>query len=140
MNTPEKLDLIRALCERTDLSLAGRQAFRQAHPDAPPEMTDTAAFHVYTDGVGAAIDWLADAERFLRDPTRPLDYGCTWHLIYHLYNWLQFTALLPVGRTGLLGKLAEIRKSLDEGDTESAKEELSDLESLFGDRAPPNIA
>jgi hypothetical protein len=111
MTDGEKLDLIRALLSRADLSQAGRYAFRQSHSDAPPEMIDTAAFHVYGDGVGAALDWLVAAEQFLRDPSRPLDYGATWHLIYHLYNWLQFPALLPVGRAGVLERLAEASNS-----------------------------
>jgi hypothetical protein len=61
-------------------------------------MVEAAVFHVFRGGVGATLDWLAAAELFLRDPAAGFDHGATWHAVYHLYNWQQFQALLPVGR------------------------------------------
>ena len=39
---------------------------------------------------------IAAIERFIRDPTGGLDYGAVSHVVYHLYNWQQFQALLPL--------------------------------------------
>src|SRR5262245_17526510 len=93
--TSETWSLVEALRGRSDLAHVGRAALVQAFPEAPPAMLDTAAFHLFTDGCGAAAEWLATLERFLRQPDEGLDFGATWHLLYHLYNWLQVEALLP---------------------------------------------
>jgi hypothetical protein len=95
---PETWDSIQALLGRTNVAETAASAFRRAYPDAPPHMIDAAVHHVFRDGVGAALDWVAAAERFLRDPSQELDYGATWHVVYHLYNWQQFQALLPANR------------------------------------------
>jgi hypothetical protein len=103
-------------------------------------MIDAAAFHVFRDGVGAALEWVAASERFLRDPSLKLDPGATWHVVYHLYNWQQFEALLPVGREGVLRRLEDVQVLLSEGDSEAASTVLKELAEMFrGDVQPPTI-
>lgn len=89
-NTPEALsreqrwELVRSLLQRGNLRQEAKRALRQAYPNAPEAMLDTAVFHTYGDGIGAAIDWLVDLELFLREPARQLPEGTTYHLLYHL--------------------------------------------------------
>jgi hypothetical protein len=136
----ETLELVHALIGRGEIWEAATIAFRRAYPDAPPHMIEAAVFHVFRDGVGAALDWVAGAERFLRDPSAGFDYGATWHVIYHLYNWLQVEALLPVGRNGVLDRLNDIKQLLAENDPQAAMETVKELEKLFrGDVQPPAI-
>jgi hypothetical protein len=136
----ETRDLVNALIGRTEMIAAAKEAFHKAYPDAPQHMIEAAVFHVFSDGVWAALDWVAAAERFLRDPSHGLDNAATCHLLYHLYNWQQFEALLPTGRGGLLDRLNDIKHFLDEGDDKAAREVLKQLEKMFtGDLTPPQI-
>jgi hypothetical protein len=137
----EAIALMSALLARPDARSAAVEAFRRAYPDAPEAMIITAAFHVATDGIGAAVDWLAAVERFLQNPEAGLDYGATWHLLYHLYNWQQFEALLPIGREGLRERLNDVRTLLESEDDKVAAlrvvKEL--LTSIDGDVTPPKF-
>ena len=136
----ETLELIRALLARSEVIECASAAFRQKYPDAPSQMIEAAVFHVFRDGVGAALDWVAASERFLRNPDKGLDYGATWHAIYHLYNWTQFEALLPIGRAGVLERLADIKFFLSESDTVAAAGVVKQLEELFrGNVSPPVV-
>ena len=136
----ETREMVNALLARTDLVAVATDSFRRAYPDAPQHMIEAAVFHVFRDGVGAAMEWVAAVERFLRDPSHGLDYGATWHLVYHLYNWQQFEALLPIGREGVLERLKDMRLFLDEGDPEAAQAVIKQLEEMFsGDVAPPAV-
>ena len=138
--SPETLDLVHALLGRTELVQAATAAFRSAYPDAPPHMIDTAVFHVFRDGVGAALEWVAAAERFLREPNAGFDYGATWHAVYHLYNWQQFQALLPIGREGMLDRLSDLKLFLSENNPKAAAEVVKQLEELIrGDVQPPGV-
>jgi hypothetical protein len=138
--SPETLDLVRALLDREDTAGAAAAAFRAAYPDSPQSMIEAAIFHVYRDGIGAALEWVAAAERFLRSPDEGVDYGATWHVVYHLYNWLQLQAVLPIGRAGVLERLSDLRLFLTEGDTKAATRVIAQLEELFrGDVEPPNV-
>src|SRR5947208_1039480 len=94
---------------RAEVVEAATAGFRTAYPDAPPHMIEAGVYHVFRDGVGDALEWVAAAEQFLRDPGEGFDYGKTWHVVYHLYNWLQFQALLPIGREGVLDRLSDIQ-------------------------------
>ena len=97
-------------------------------------------YHVFRDGVGAALDWVAAAERFLRDPVGGLDHGATWHAVYHLYNWQQFQALLPIGREGMLDRLSDLKLFLSENNPKAAAEVVKQLEELIrGDVQPPGV-
>jgi hypothetical protein len=138
--SPETLELVRALLGRAGVAEAAAAAFRKAYPDAPTHMIESAVYHVFRDGVAAALDWVAAAERFLRDPAGGFDYGATWHAVYHLYNWQQFQALLPIGREGVLERLADLKLFLSEGSTEAAVGVVKQLEELFrGDVQPPGV-
>jgi hypothetical protein len=104
-------------------------------------MLDTAVFHVFTDGVAAAAEWLAALERFLRDPSQGLDDGATCHLLYDLYNWQQFQVLLPAGREGVLELLGDAKQFLAEEDPQAVRRVLDSLEEMFrGGLQPPDLA
>jgi hypothetical protein len=138
--TPEAWELVNALLRRSDVGTAARAAFRRAYPDAPEHMVDAAVFHVYGDGVGAALNWVAATERFLRKPEAGLNHGATSHVVYHLYNWLQFEAVLPIGREGVLERLEDLKLFLRENDPKAAEGVVKQLEELFrGDVAPPGV-
>lgn len=136
----ETLDLVQALLQRTEVCDPAAAAFRQAYPNAPTKMIEAAVFHVYQDGVGAALDWVAAAERFLRDPSSGFNSGATWHAVYHLYNWQQFQALLPIGRDGVLERLADLKHFLAENDSEAAVAVVKQLDEMFrGGVHPPAV-
>lgn len=103
-------------------------------------MIDTATFHVCVDGIDAALVWLASIEQFLQNSKDGLDYGATWHLLYHLYNWQQFDALLPLGKSGIAEHLKDIKTFLDEENDIAAKETIDHLmKCLEGDLPSPGI-
>jgi hypothetical protein len=138
--TPETLELVTALVRRHDLTETAHAAFREAFPNAPSDMIDTATFHVAVEGAGVAWDWLADIERFLRQPNKGLDYGVTWHLLYHLYNWQQFERLLPDGRAGMLKWVEQAKEFLAENDTAAVAAALKQLEEMLeGGLQPPSF-
>lgn len=140
MSRAQRWELVRSLLQRDNLSNEAMQALRQAYPHAPKEMLKTAVFHTYRDGIEAALDWLVDLELFLREPGRELDIGTTYHLLYHLYNWYQFHALLPDGRTGVLERLQEIKELVADGDIDSVLAIVEEIEAMFeGNREQPNI-
>ncbi|MBN3874153.1 hypothetical protein [Nostoc sp. JL33] len=127
----QRWEIIRTLLQRSNLSSQAKQAFRQAYPNAPEEMLKTAVFHTYVDGIEAVIDWLVDLELFLREPSHQLDIGVTYHLLYHLYNWYQFNALLPDGKAGVLERLKEIKDLPSDGDIKAILTAVEELESMF---------
>jgi hypothetical protein len=124
---PETMQLIHALLARKDLRGRAKEAFQKAYPEAPPDMVGSAVFHVYVDGIEAALEWVAATEQFLQDPSKGIDYGATFHLLYHLYNWQQFQALLPNGRTGVLALLNDAKEGLEENDPEFALKTIKNL-------------
>ena len=65
--------------------------------------------------------------------------GATAHVVYHLYNWKLFEALLPIGRAGILERLSDIKLFLSERDTEAAAGVVRQLEKLFGGSSQPPI-
>ncbi|MCC5645788.1 hypothetical protein LC607_23180 [Nostoc sp. CHAB 5824] len=136
-NTPKQFsreqrwEIVRTLLQRSNLSSEAKQAFRQAYPNAPEKMLKTAVFHTYVDGIEAAIDWLVDLELFLREPSHQLDIAVTYHLLYHLYNWYRFNALLPDGKAGVLERLKEIKELASDGDIEAIFAAVEELESMF---------
>ncbi len=136
----ESVRLMQALLARPDAAAVAAGAFRKAYPDAPQAMIDAAVFHVVIDGVEATVDWLAAVERFIRDPSEGLDFGAVWHVVYHLYNWLQFEALMPMGATGLKEHLGDVKHFIEEDDKEAALDVLKRLVSAIeGDAGPPGI-
>lgn len=139
-STQQKLEVIKALVERDNIRSAALKAFKVAYPHAPEKMISTAIFHVYTDGIHAALDWLVDVELFLQNPEHTLDHGVTYHLIYHLYNWLQFTAILPETNESLLEKILDVKAALEEDDREGAINILEELKERFdGDLYAPDF-
>lgn len=128
----QQWELVRSLLDRDDLANTARLAFQEAYPTAPEVMISTAVFHTYVDGIGAALDWLVGLELFLRTPGEEASMDKTYHLLYHLYNWYQFNALLPDGKTGVLEQLQEIKELVRDGDTNSVIAALEGLEEMFG--------
>jgi hypothetical protein len=135
----ETMELVNALIGRSQVVDDATSAFRRAYPDAPQHMIETAVFHVFVDGIGAALEWVAAAERFIRNPGAGFDSGATSHVVYHLYNWKLFEVLLPIGRAGILERLTDIKLLLSERDTEAAAGVVRQLEELFGGGSQPPI-
>ena len=136
----ERRKLALALLARPKRDVQGLEAFRKAHPNAPEEMIRTAAFHLYVDGPDAAVDFLADAELFLRDPAHEMSLGPAWELLYHVYNWLQFQELLPSSRQDVLDLLAELKQFVAEDDRAAIVRTAEELEDVLGgSRTPPDF-
>ena len=75
-------------------------------------MTSIASFHIYIDGIDAALDWLASAELFLHTFNDWQLYNETLHLLYHLYNYEQLCVLLSQETPRVLEALQEIKEAL----------------------------
>jgi len=131
LNPQQRRELALSLLDRSDVDVQAAKAFRRAYPTAPEEMIRTAVFHVYVDGPGAVIDWLADAELFLCDPNHKLSVGTTFHLLYHIYNWHQFRALLPIGTSEILQLLKELKETAADGELEAVQQSVGELEEIF---------
>jgi hypothetical protein len=140
MKRDEALRLIDSLLARPDAIYDARCAIAERFPDAPIEMIDTATFHLCVDGIDAALVWLATIEQFLQKPDNGLDYGATWHLLYHLYNWQQFEALLPLGKLGIAKHLEDVIALLDASNPDAAKQTIVHLiECIRGDLESPGF-
>jgi hypothetical protein len=138
---PESVALMQALLARPEVAAVAAAAFRRAHPNAPDAMINAAVFHVVSEGLQATVDWLASIEQFIRDPATGLDHGAVSHVLYHLYNWQQFQALLPLGRDGLLEQLDDIQHLIEsEDDPKSAVRVVKELRAaLDANLTPPSI-
>lgn len=132
LSREQRWELAYALLQRSDAPSDARRAFARKHPTAPQEMIDTATFHVYVDGPEAVLSWLADAELFLRDSNHELCQGVTAHLLYHVYNWHQFQALLPEGKPGVLERLDDLKQLAADGDLDAVQQVVEEIESLLG--------
>ncbi|MGB3533774.1 MAG: hypothetical protein WBA13_09675 [Microcoleaceae cyanobacterium] len=114
------------------------QAFQVAYPHAPEKMISTAVFHIYVDGIIAALDWLVEVEFFLQNPKPLLSHGITFHLIYHLYNWLQFEAIIPETNENLLEQISDVQAAIEDNDKDAALYLLEELKEKFeGNLNPP---
>jgi hypothetical protein len=140
MVSAETMELVHSLLQRTNLREAADAAFKKRYPDAPQHMIESATFHVFSDGIGAALEWVAGAEQFLRDPSKGLNSASTYHVLYHLYNWQQLEAILPAGRAGMLEWLDDLKHYLAEGDMEAAERARQQLEEMLqAGLRPPQI-
>jgi len=141
LSSQERRALALALLDRPDCASDGLTALRAKYPPSvPDEMVHTAAYHVYVDTPDAVVDFLADAELAIRDPSHKLDYGVVSHVLYHLYNWLQFDAILPEGTRDLLDLSTELKQHIADKDWEAVAQvadELGDI--LEGSRQPPDV-
>lgn len=106
-------------------------------------MIYSAAHHVYVDGCEAAIDFVAAAERFLRNPesSEPPDYGVTFHLLDHVYNWHMFQQLLPDAKPTLVALLKELNDAVAASDRDGVLRTTAEIEGIIlGHQNPPSIA
>jgi hypothetical protein len=140
LSDAQRWELARALLTRPQRIADGRAALRAKYPQAPEEMIRTATHHVYVDGPGAVVDFLAEAELAIRDPAHEIGFGTASELLYHVYNWLQFRALLPDGRADVLELVKQMRQAVEENDPEFIRATLEDLEQVVeGMRDLPDV-
>ncbi|MBK6779904.1 MAG: hypothetical protein IPG75_10070 [Gemmatimonadetes bacterium] len=140
LNSDERRAMALALLARPQRGKDGLAAFHRKYPLAPAEMICTAAHHVYVDGPDAVINFLADAELAIRDPQHEIDYGPTWEVLYHLYNWLQFRAILPDGTADVISLLKQLKQAVAEDDREFIVSTAQELENVLeGSRQPPDV-
>ena len=140
LSSDQRKELALALLARPQRAEDGLASLRLRFPSAPSSMVHTAAHHVYQDGPEAVIDFLADAELAIREADHDLDMGVTWELLYHLYNWLQFRAVLPQGKQDLVDLVAELKEFTKDKDWDAVAKTVQELEDLVeGDRTPPDV-
>jgi hypothetical protein len=139
----EKLKLVNWMfsLQSSDLSALALNRLASAFPTAPEAMLHTAEHHLFVDGKDAALDWIANLAKFLQSQDElPPDYGRDWDLLYHLYNWWQFRALLPEGKPQLLQHIREAREFIEEGSLDAALGSLKAIEeSLDGNLDCPQF-
>ncbi|HTD48358.1 MAG TPA: hypothetical protein VK881_13915 [bacterium] len=143
LSREQKLELARALFQRgSDAYTAAKAAFQKVYPTAPDEMIVPGLSHTYVEGVDAALDFIAGAEMFLRDPDDEwLGFGFTYELLYHAYNWHMFLILLPEGTGDLLKSVDDLKRSVETGvDQKTILKDIEDLrDQLTGHRGLPNL-
>lgn len=123
--------------ERVELA---RDAFRRKYPQATEPMISAAVFHLFTDGIAACVEWLADLERFLVDPEHKLCYGTSSHLLYHVYNWHQLESLMPHGTQMMHNLIDDIIVSAAENDLESVRRTAAEFKAILdGNDRPPTV-
>ena len=127
----QKLELIKTLFEREDIRKEASEAFIYKYPHASKEMVNTAIFHVYVDGMKSLLDWLVDIELFLQDSKHDLDEGLTYHVLYHLYNWLQFKTLLPDTTEDIVNKIDDIEMAIKDNEANVALDLLEELKDKY---------
>lgn len=136
----ERHELALALLARPRRIEEGRAALRSKYPRAPEEMISTATHHVYVEGPGAVVDFLAEAELAIRDPSHEIDFGTSWHLLHHIYNWLQFRALLPDGKSDIVDLLNQMQQAVAENDPEFILATVQELRDVVeGNRGAPDF-
>ena len=134
----EQLALIQALFARHDWTADGRALVKELYPSAPEPMVSTAAHHLYVDGAEALLRMLAALELSLRTRQLKVDEGVASELLYHVYNWQQFQALLPGGLGELHGFVDEALEFVEEGDLEAVRSHLKEIKDrLDGHRDIP---
>ncbi len=131
LSSDERLALARALLARPTRAADGRASLRRRYPSAPEAMIDSATHHVYVDGPEAVVDFLADAELAIRDPAHELDQGVAYHVLDHVYNWLQFRTLLPEAKTDMLALLDQIEEAVKDDDRDYLLASIAEFRRLL---------
>ena len=140
LSLSRRRELALALLSRSHADRDALAAFKRKYPSAPEKMLSTAVHHLYGDGPQAVIDFLADAELAIQNPSHEVGYGPASDILYHVYNWLQFRAILPEGKQLLLELLSQLEGAVKDDDRElilSTVEEFRDV--LEGSRQPPEM-
>ena len=137
----ERWALAAALMARPNLRMVGLEALKQTYPKAPEPILRTAVHHLYGDLPEALVDMLAVTELSLRSPGREVGYGAPYHAIDHLYNFLQFRALLPDGMAGMEALVAQLEELAIDGDLEGIKSTIAELRKrVDGNLTAPDVA
>ncbi|MDB9518153.1 hypothetical protein PN466_14475 [Roseofilum reptotaenium CS-1145] len=126
-----KMKIVQSLIERDDIRRDARESFKKAYPNAPECMTEVAIFHVYVDGIGATLDWLVAIENFLRNPDNLIPHSKSSHLLYHIYNWHQFLALLPEGYPKIVELVEDIKAYINDDEIDVALDSIEELEDVL---------
>ena len=140
MTSDDSRALLEALLERgSDRNELARDVFRRKYPEATDQMVSAAVFHLFTDGVDACVDWLADLERFLSDPNHQLCHGTSSHLLYHVYNWHQLESLMPHGKSAMHDLLDDILESVTDNDMDGIRSAANEFKAILeGHDVPPS--
>ena len=136
----QRRELALALLARPKRDSDGLEALRRRYPTVPDTMVRTASHHLYVDGPEAVMDFLADAELTIRDPHHDIDVGPSTELLYHVYNWVQFRAILPEGRQDLLDLVEELKEYVQDKDWQAMSKTVQELDDILqGTRSPPDV-
>ena len=133
----EKRELAEAILRRGDIRPAGLEVLRKRFPHAPEQMLGAAVYHLYVELPRALRDLLAQLELSLTKPENGLHSGVTSEVLYHLYNWLQFEALVPKGQQHLLDHVRDLKECLESKDLDGATKILADIEDHLGASVSP---
>ena len=136
----EQLALVQALFARPNWAGDGRGLVKELYPSASDPAVSTGAHHLFVDGPDALLRMLAALELSLRTRQLKVDHGVVWELLYHLYNWQQFEALLPGGSGELRQFVDEALQFIQDGEVEAARTHLEEMKDrLDGHRDVPSF-
>ncbi|MCZ7647912.1 MAG: hypothetical protein M5U26_22080 [Planctomycetota bacterium] len=135
-----RIELAIAYLRRPPDGERGLDALRRRFPNATEADLRTAHFHLYFELPEAMRDLLANLEESLRSNEEAPDHGRAFHVLYHLFNWIQFEALVPKGPEELKSLVEDVEVSIKEGDLDSAHSILKAIKDrLEGHELPPRI-
>ena len=137
LSQDQKVELALALLRRPERRSDGLKMLQQLYPKAPAEMLGTVCHHAFVDLPDGLLDLMAELELSLREPQPYFPVGIGVEALYHLYNLLQFSALLPEGKAGLEELVHQVKEWLEEGDIETALKRLEELEEKLSGAEPP---
>lgn len=128
MDLSKEVELLVSLFSRENLEDAFFTRLQAIYLHAPKEMLHTIAFHL-EHASGSLLDALTNLEELLRGDSEKINYGTSWHILYHLYNYLVIQNFLPMGNKEIISELELIMEDLNE-DSPDIKSVLSYVENL----------
>jgi hypothetical protein len=132
--------MVQALFARPNWAADGRALVKELYPSASAPAVSTGAHHLFVDGPDALLRMLAALELSLRTREWKVDYGVVWEVLYHVYNWQQFEALLPGGSSELREFVDEALQFIQDGEVEAARSHLEEIrDRLDGHRDMPSF-
>ena len=138
----KRLELALACLARVDLDRRD-DAFamlRRRYPDAPEQLLQAGAYHLFWKLPDVLRDTLAQIELALREDDPDLNWGVVSDALFHLYNWLQVKALLPWGKQAVWEELEELRVLIKADDKEGAMGTLQRLmDQIEGGASAPKM-
>ncbi len=134
------IELMSALLKRTELRKQGMAILQNKYPQAPEEMLQSCAYHVFDELPDTLVRVLAWIELSLQAKDFGSHSGLIFDALYHLYNWLQFEEIVVWSKEEVYSELQELRKCIKENDKEGSEMLINKILEVFDvSMTPPQI-